>query len=149
MRKRIQFEEQVIIPARSGAEVFGYVSDFDRAVEWRTEVVRSSMSPPAPIQVGARLREVSRIAGREVVTDSVVDQVSAPTFWSFAHESGPLPVRGDYRFTDEPDGVRIVYRLEVELTGLWALGTPYLRRSGRRMMQRSLARLAERLAPSA
>jgi hypothetical protein len=141
---QIRFEEQVLIPARAVLEVFDYVSDFSRAAEWRTEVVESSMSPPAPMQVGTRLREVSRIAGRSVVTESVVDELSVPTFWSFAHESGPLPVRGDYRFAGEGTGVRVTYRLEVQLTGLWALGAPYLRWSGRRIMRRSLARLAER-----
>ena len=145
MSTKIQFKEQVLIPARTVSEVFDYVSDFSRAAEWRTEVVESSMSPPAPIQVGAQLREVSRIVGRRVVTDSVVDELSAPTFWSFAHQSGPLPVRGDYRFEEEGKGVRLTYRLEARLDGLWALGAPYLRWSGRRIMRRSLARLAERV----
>ncbi len=57
------------------SEVFDYVSDFGRAAEWRVEVVDSSMSPPAPMRLGTRLREVSRIAGREVVTESVVDEL--------------------------------------------------------------------------
>jgi hypothetical protein len=146
MATEVRFEEHVVIPARTVTEVFDYVGDFGRAAEWRVEVVESTMAPPAPMQVGARLREMSRIAGRRVVTESVIDELAAPTFWSFAHLSGPLPVRGDYRFLEDPDGVRISYRLEVRLTGLWALGAPYLRWSGRRIMQRSLARLAERLA---
>jgi hypothetical protein len=145
MSTKIRFEEQVLIRVRTVSEVFDYVSDFSRAAEWRSEVVESSMSPPAPIQVGARLHEVSRIVGRQVVTDSVVDGLSAPTFWSFAHVSGPLPVSGDYRFQEEGKGVRLTYRLELRLTGLWALGTPYLRWSGRRIMRRSLDRLAERV----
>jgi hypothetical protein len=145
MSTKIQFEEQVLIPARTVSEVFDYVSDFSRAAEWRIEVVESSMSPPTPMQVGARLREVSRIVGRPVVTESVVDELAAPTSWSFAHESGPLPVRGDYRFAAEGKGVRVTYRLEVQLTGLWALGAPYLRWSGRRIVRRSLGRLAERM----
>lgn len=128
------------------SEVFDYVSDFGRAAEWRTEVVDSSMSPPAPMALGSRLREVSRIAGREVVTESVVDEVAAPTLWSFAHVSGPLPVHGDYRFEPGPQGVVVTYRLGVRLTGLWALGAPYLRWSGGRLMRRSLDTLAQRLA---
>ena len=94
------------------SEVFDYVSDFDRAAEWRTEVVDSSMSPPAPMVLGSRLREVSRIAGREVVTESVVDEISAPTRWSFAHVSGPLPVRRRLPFESGPDGVGVTYRLD-------------------------------------
>jgi hypothetical protein len=142
----LTFEQHIVIPNRSVSEVFDYVSDFARAAEWRVEVVDSWMSPPAPMRLGTRLREVSRIAGREVVTESVVDDVSAPTFWRFAHVSGPLPVRGDYRFEATPDGVELTYRLDVRLTGLWALGAPYLRWSGRRLIRRSLDTLVERLA---
>jgi Polyketide cyclase / dehydrase and lipid transport len=145
MSTTIQFEERVVIPARTISEVFDYVSDFARAADWRVEVVESAMSPPAPMQLGARLREVARIAGREVVTESVVDGLSPPTYWSFAHVSGPLPVSGDYRFEDTPDGVRFSYTLDVDLAGLWMLGAPYLRWSGPRLLRRSLARLAERL----
>jgi Polyketide cyclase / dehydrase and lipid transport len=142
----LTFEQHVVIPNRSLSEVFDYVSDFARAAEWRVEVVGSSMSPPAPMALGSRLREVSRIAGREVVTESVVDEISAPTRWSFAHVSGPLPVRGDYTFASGPDGVGVTYRLDVRLTGLWALAAPYLRWSGRRLTRRSLGTLAQRLA---
>ena len=146
MATDLTFEQHIVIPNRSVSEVFDYVSDFARAAEWREEVVDSSMSPHAPMRLGTRLREVSRIAGREVVTESVVDEVSAPTLWSFAHVSGPLPVRGDYRFAAAPDGVDLTYRLDIRLTGLWALGAPYLGWSGRRLMRRSLETLAERLA---
>ena len=146
MAADLTFEQHVVIPNRSVSEVFDYVSDFARAAEWRVEVVDSSMSPPAPMRTGTLLREVSRIVGREVVTESVVDEISAPTLWSFAHLSGPLPVHGDYRFESRPDDVTVTYRLRVRLTGVWALGVPYLRWSGRRLMRRSLDALAQRLA---
>ena len=146
MAADLTFEQHVVIPNRSVSEVFHYVSDFGRAAEWRVEVVDSSMSPPAPMRLGSRLREVSRIAGREVVTESVVDELSPPTLWSFAHVSGPLPVHGDYRLESKPDGVSLTYRLGVRLTGVWALGAPYLRWSGRRLIRRSLDTLAQRLA---
>ena len=143
----LTLEERVLVPGRRLAEVFAYVSDFGRAAEWRAEVTSSEMSPPAPMRLGSRLRETSRIAGREVVTESLVDGFDDPTFWSFAHVSGPLPVSGTYRFAPVLDGVELTYRLDVRLPGLWALGTPFLRWSGRRTIRRSLARLVERLSP--
>jgi polyketide cyclase/dehydrase/lipid transport protein len=142
----IDFEEQVVIPSRTVGEVFDYVSDFSRHVDWRVEVVESSMAPPAPMRVGARLREVARVARRRVVTDSVVDQVTPPESWTFAHTGGPLPVSGGFWVEPAGGDVRLTYRLRVELRGAWALGAPYLRWSGRRTIRRSLSRLAERLA---
>src|SRR3712207_3244369 len=77
-----QFEEQVDIPARTVTEGFDYVSDFSRAVDWRTEGGESSIEPPAPMRIGTRLREVAFVAGRRVVPDSVVDQFSPPEAWT-------------------------------------------------------------------
>ena len=146
MSTEIEFEHQVVIPRRSAAEVFAYVSDFNRAAEWRVEVRESTMTPPAPMRLGARLREVARVAGQRVVTESVVDSFAPPESWTFAHTRGPLPVSGGFRVEPADGDVRLIYRLHVPLRGAWALGAPYLRWSGRRMIQRSLARLAARLA---
>ena len=146
MSTQIDFEEQVVVPQRSVPEVFDYVSDFSRAAEWRVEVNESTMSPPGPMRLGTKLREVARVAGREVVTDSVVDSFSPPDSWTFAHTRGPLPVSGGFAVEPADGGVRLTYRLQVQLAGAWALGAPYLRWSGRRMIRKSLARLAEQLA---
>ena len=146
MSTEIEFEQHVVIPQRSGPEVFDYVSDFSRAAEWRVEVTDSTMSPPGPMRLGTRLREVARVAGRNVVTESVVDQFAPPGSWTFAHIRGPLPVSGGFRIEPGDGEVRLTYRLQVQLAGAWAVAAPYLRWSGRRMIRKSLARLAERLA---
>src|SRR5215207_6582531 len=91
MSTEIEFEQHVVIPQRSGPEVFDYVSEFSRAAEWRVEVTESTMSPPGPMRLGTRLGEVARVAGRKVVTESVVDQFAPPDSWTFAHIRGPLP----------------------------------------------------------
>jgi Polyketide cyclase / dehydrase and lipid transport len=146
MSTQIDFEEQVVVPQGSVPEVFDYVSDFSRAAEWRVEVNESTMSPPGPMRLGTKLREVARVAGRPVLTASVVDSFAPPDSWTFAHTRGPLPVSGGFAVEPADGGVRLTYRLQVRLSGAWALGAPYLRWSGRRMIRKSLARLAERLA---
>jgi carbon monoxide dehydrogenase subunit G len=141
----MRFEQDVVVTGRSVEEVFAYVSDFNRAHEWRTEVTASTMEPAGPMKLGSRLHEVARVNGRTVVTDSVVDDLVAPYRFTFAHVSGPLPVSGEYRFATTDGGTRLTYVLEVELTGVWRLMAPVLRRSGRRTIARSLTTLAERL----
>jgi uncharacterized protein YndB with AHSA1/START domain len=130
---------------RSVEDVFDDVSDFTTAAEWRTEVLHSRMTPPAPIRVGTTLYEVARVNGRRVVTESIVDAVERPHRWTFAHVRGPLPVSGEYRFEPVAGGTRLTYTLRVGLPGLWRLAAPYLRWAGRRMMAASLASLRERL----
>jgi hypothetical protein len=40
---------------------------------------------------------------------------------------------------------KLTYTLTAELRGLWGIAAPYLRRSGPKMMARSLEKLRERL----
>jgi hypothetical protein len=143
----MRFEQDVVVTGRSVEEVFAYVSDFNRAHEWRDEVTASTMEPAGPMKPGSRLHEVARVNGRTVVTDSVVDDLVAPYRFTFDHVSGPLPVSGEYRFATADGGTRLTYVLEVSLTWAWKLMAPVLRSSGRRTIARSLATLVERLRP--
>jgi Polyketide cyclase / dehydrase and lipid transport len=57
---------QSVLIRRSPHEVFAYVSDFNRAKEWRVEVRESTQTPPGPMVKGSRLHEESAIMGRRV-----------------------------------------------------------------------------------
>ena len=131
--------------ARSVEDTFAYASDFNRAYEWRDEVKASSATPPGPMRLGTQLHEESVLAGRPVVTESVVDAYEAPHRWSFAHVSGPMAVSGDYVIAPVAGGAQLTYTLRVRLRGGWALLAPLFRLTGGRMIDRSLAKFAENL----
>lgn len=139
----MRFVEDVIITGRGREAVFAYVSDFNLAHEWRTEVVESRMLPNGPMHRGSLLIEVAKVAGRRVVTESVVDDHEFPDRWTFAHQQGPVPVSGGFVFRDARDGVRVSYTLNLPLRGLWVLLTPYLGWSGRRTIRASLSALEQ------
>lgn len=136
---------------RRAADVFAYAADFRRAAEWREEVMESTMSPDGPMRTGTVLHEVARIAGRTVVTDSVVEEFEPGQRYTFVHRSGPLPVTGEYWVTPVADGLSadLRYDLGVELRGGWALLAPILRWTGARTMARSLDELRFRLEAAA
>ena len=131
--------------ARSVEDTFAYASDFNRAYEWRDEVKASSATPPGPMRLGTRLHEESVLAGRRVVTESVVDGYDAPHRYSFAHVSGPMAVSGDYVIAPVAGGAQMTYTLRVRLRGGWALLGPLFRLTGGRMVDRSLSKFAENL----
>ena len=141
---RLTFVRSVTVQ-RNVEDTFAYASDFNRAYEWRIEVQASSATPPGPMRLGSRLHEESVLAGRRVVTESVVDAYEAPHRWSFAHLSGPMPVSGDYMFEPVGDGAQLTYTLRVRVRGGWALLGPLFRLTGGRMIDRSLAKFAENL----
>jgi hypothetical protein len=130
---------------RPADEVFAYISDFNRAQEWRVEVRVSTQSPPGPMVRGSRLHEESAIMGRRVVTESVVNQLEPGRRFRFTHVAGPIPVGGEYLVEAVGDGTMLTYTLRAELQRVWALAAPYLRRSGLRTMARSLENLRARL----
>ena len=134
----------MLVDARPDA-VFTYVADFRLAPEWRGEVLEATAEPDTPVRLGSRLHEVARIAGRRVVTDSVVDSYDPGRHFSFAHVAGPMPVAGEYLVEQAPSGSRLSYTLRVELRGLWRLAAPVLRRTGGGTIDRSLATLARRI----
>jgi hypothetical protein len=140
----LEFVRRVIVDARPDV-VFAYVADFRLAPQWRGEVLAATAEPDAPVRLGSRLHEVARIAGRRVVTDSVVDGYDAGRHFSFAHVAGPMPVAGEYLVEQAPSGSRLSYTLRAELHGLWRLAAPVLRRTGGGTIDRSLTTLAHRI----
>lgn len=145
MRSRVVIRRSVVVE-RPQSAVFEYVSAFDRAPEWREEVVEATQSPPGPLAAGARLRETALVMGRRVVTESVVDTVEPGHRFTFRHVAGPLPVSGEWAVTAEGEHrCRVGYELHIELRGWWALLAPVVRATGPRQTARSLGTLRARL----
>jgi hypothetical protein len=145
---RLTFVRSVDV-ARSVEDTFAYASNFNRAHEWRTEVTASTTTPSGPIRAGTQLHEESLIAGRKVVTESVVDAYEPPHRFTFAHLSGPMPVTGEYAVAATGRGARLTYTLRVRLRGWWRLLAPVLRLTGRRTIGKSLATFARNLEAGA
>ena len=135
-----------VVVDRPQSAVYAYVSDFERAPEWREEVVGATQTPPGPLEPGTRLRETARVLGRPVVTDSVVFTVDPGHRFTFRHVAGPLPVSGEWAVTAEGEHrSRVDYELRIELRGWWALLAPVIRASGPGQVARSLEVLRTRL----
>lgn len=139
--------QQSVEIRRPAHEVFAYVSDFNRAKQWRVEVRESTQVPPGQMVEGSRLHEEPAIMGLRVVTESVVDELEPGRRFRFQHVGGPIPVGGEYLVEAVGDGAILTYTLRAELRGAWVLAGSYLKRSGARTMTRSLENLRARLDP--
>lgn len=134
-----------VLVRRSAPDVFDYAADFRRAPEWRTELVEAALRPDGPMRLGSTLREVAKVAGLRMVTETVIDNYDAPNRFTFRHQSGPLPVSGGYTVTPADGGAVLRYDLTVELPGRWRLLAPVFRLTGPRTMAASLDRFRSRL----
>ena len=136
------------------AQVFDHVTDFAHAHEWRTEVVESTMAPAGPMRAGSRRREVAVVAGRRVVTHSVVAVLEPSHRFTFEHVSGPLPVSGEYRVEPRRSSTgqsltTLWYTLRVALPGGWRLLAPLLKVTAPRTVDKSLRALAAQIEAAA
>lgn len=149
----VEITRVIDIEASPGA-VFAYASDFRRAHEWRTEVVESTMEPSGPMRAGSRLREMAVVAGRQLVTDSVVDVFEPSRRFTFCHVAGLLPVSGEYRVEprlaeSRTDAATLRYTLRLHLAGGWRLLAPLLTITAPATVRRSLRTLATRVEAAA
>lgn len=111
--------ESMIHINRTPHEVFGFVSDYERDPEWRSDVVEITFQDPGPTRTGRRVLEKLSSMGLQLVTLSEVTEYEPDAKIVSRSISGPTPVIA-YRFvTTDGQGARFTYRLDVDLSKVW------------------------------
>jgi hypothetical protein len=132
---------------RSPDEVFGYVTDPSRFVEWQENVVSGKMAETGSPKVGARCLTVRRIGLAERPITSAITHVDPPKTWGIHGIDGPL--RAIVAVTVTPlTGKRseVTIQIDFEGHGIAKLLVPLVvRRQARNEMPKNMRRLKERL----
>jgi len=68
-------QSATIVIARPPDEVFAYMDDVSREVEWQPHLRSAAQDPPGPTRLGTRKRYVSRFVGRGVRNTYVVAEL--------------------------------------------------------------------------
>jgi uncharacterized protein YndB with AHSA1/START domain len=76
--------------ARPPAEVFAYVTDPSRFVEWQRNVVGGHMDGEGPHGVGARCLTTRRIGFAERPVTSEITHIDPPRTWGVRGVDGPI-----------------------------------------------------------
>jgi hypothetical protein len=100
---------------RAPAEVWDVVSDYDADRRWRRGIVEMTPDRPGEPQVGTRVREVLRLAGREYTTDTIVTEVGPGMSYRFAGDGTSGRVRGRRSVREDAASGGSVFRYDVEL----------------------------------
>lgn len=138
--------------ARPPGEVFAYVTDLSRLVEWQESVVSARVEGGGPPAEGSKAITTRRIGRSERTMTMEMTNVSPPRSWAVRGIDGP--VRGIVNGTVEPldDGPRsrVTIELDFEGHGLGKLLVPLVvRRQAQKEMPRNLRNLKERLESGA
>ena len=133
--------------SRPQADVYAYVTDPSRFVEWQRNVVGGHMEHNGPPSVGSKCITRRRIGFVERPVTSEVTSVNSPENWSVHGIDGPI--RAIVNVTVEgldATRSRVTIELDFEGHGIGKLLVPLVvRRDARKEMPENLARLKDRL----
>jgi uncharacterized protein YndB with AHSA1/START domain len=134
--------------ARAPQEVFAYVTDPTRFVEWQHGVVGGRTDGEGPHAVGETCLTTRRIAGANRQVTSEITHIDPPTTWGVRGIDGPIRAIVDVTVTSLEDGRRSLVTIKLDFAGhgIGKLLVPLVvRRSARREIPENLSRLKERL----
>jgi hypothetical protein len=133
---------------RPAEEVFAYVTNPARFVEWQHGVVSGHMDGDRPQEVGDRCLTTRKIGGAERSVTSEITHIDSPNTWGVRAIDGPISAIVDVTVSPLEDGRRSRVKIDLEFTGhgIGKLLVPlFVRPSARKEMPENLNRLKQRL----
>ena len=140
----MKMEHSVIIN-RPLNEVFGYLTNIEKQVEWRSGLVEAKRTSEGPLGVGSTAREVLQFLGRKMENTVEITDYEPDKFMAFKSTSGPMSLRGKLTVEEVPGGTRVDFTIEGEPGGLFKLAGPILRRIARRQIETDYSNLKDLL----
>ncbi len=130
-------------------EVFDFVTDIAKNSQWRSEILEISQTSEGPMGVGATMRVVLRVMGRQQkLTMEVTEYEPNRKFFSKS-TSGPFPAQGSYIFESVNGGAKLTFVGEAQLGGFFKLIEPLVVRMQQRQWKTNFANLKDLLEAQA
>jgi uncharacterized protein YndB with AHSA1/START domain len=134
--------------ARPPEDVFGYVTDPSRFVEWQEGVVSGRMEGDGPHGVGSRCITARRIGGGERASTAEITEFAPPRRWADRGIDGPIRARVSVAVEplDAATRSRVTITLDFEGHGIGKLLVPLIvRRQAQKEMPANCQSLKQRL----
>ncbi len=110
-------------------EVFSALADARTHPQWDPDMIEGRHEPDAPAQLGTKITEVRKFAGRVIETTSELVEFEANRkFVRKGEDNGPMSLTGILTFTQTDTGTHIDWVWELELSGLLSVMTPIMAR---------------------
>ena len=130
--------ENAIEIARSPEDVFDYLTDITKEVEWNPRTRRAEKLTPGLIGLGTRFG-TEWIKGNPTTVEYV--RFERPTAWASIARSRRLDAKGEGRISPTEQGSRVVLRIELRPKGLLALLLPLIWRTMHEREDQNLERV--------
>ena len=125
-------------------EVFDFVTDIEKAPQWRAGVVESKKLSDEP-KVGARGSEVLQFLGQRIESTYEITEYQPSTKFGFKIVSGPIPMEGGYALESVEGGTKLAFTIQGDAGGFFKLAEPILTRMVRRQVETDHGNLKDRL----
>ena len=143
-----RFAHSVVI-GRPLDQVWAFVMEPMNDPLWQGPVIEVHCEVGAPVEVGSQIEQVSQFLGRRFEITFLVTEHEPMSRSSVQAMSGPVPIRGTYRFAPEGSGTRFTMEGETEAHGLFRLAEPVFSRMARREWENCCQTLKELLEAGA
>ena len=133
---------------RPAEDVFAYVTNPTRFVEWQRGVLDGHMDGDEPHTVGDRCVTTRKIGGAERSVTSEITHIDPPNTWGVRAIDGPIRAIVDVTVRPLQEGRRSRVQIDLDFTGhgIGKLLVPlFVRPSARKEMPENLDRLKQRL----
>ena len=124
-------------------EVFGFLTNLENDLKWRSEWVNAKNTSGGPLSVGATFRLSSELLGRQIPTVYEVIGYEPNRIAAWKTVSGPLPLTFRRSFERVEGGTRFTIRYETELRGFFKLVMSLLAGTVKRQHEGDLRKVRE------
>ncbi len=123
-------------------EIFPFLTDLQKLMQWQSDLVRSEILTEGPLRVGSRFHEVRRMGPREAEIRGEISEFTPDRRLATRTETKP---EAGVRYVLEPDagGTQLRYEFNLRTTGLMRLMEPMIARSIRKGTEADLQRLRQ------
>jgi len=135
--------ELTIVINRPIEEAFGFLSNLENDIKWRSEWVETRKTSEGPIGVGSTFCLTGEFLGRQIPTVYEVIEYEPNRSAAWKTVSGPLPLTFQRTFERVEGGTHFTIRYEAEVRGFFKLVMSLLARTVKRQHQRDLRKVKE------
>ena len=126
------------------ADVFPWLADPGRRLEWMGALVESERLTDGPLEVGSRFRDVFEDHGHRVELEAQLVEVDPPRALAVRLEASAFAATSSQRLDESEAGTRLTALIETTYTALAArLLAPVVTRHAQKQLEADLVRLKE------
>lgn len=114
------FEKEIVIN-RIQQDIWDYISDPSKLVEWQASAESFEWTSEPPHGVGSTMLGVAKLLGRKVESKSEITVWDPPTRYGLKQIGGPIPFEATITIQPMANGTKLTVRGEMEIGGFFKI----------------------------